>query len=259
MRLLYFLVVVILLSACVSNKKSVLLQKNDVNRKGLLKDTVLRSYAIDTFQYHLQPNDLLSVRFESLTDDKYDFLSQKLQIGGMNMTGPNVLIIGELIDEHGYLPFPVIGKVKVAGLTVFETQDKLQALANLHLESPVVKVRLLNYRFTILGEVAREGTVTLVNNRVSMLEAIGQAGGLGEFADRSNIKLVRQIGGKTEVQYVNLLDENFIKSPYFYVYQNDVIIVPALRQKPFRRYFAQNLSLIVSTVSLIILTINLTN
>lgn len=258
MRLFYSLIAFVMLSACVSNKKSVLLQKNDVNRKDLLRDTIVRTYVVDTFQYLIQPNDLLSVRFESLTDEKYDFLSQNLQVGAMNLSGANALLVGELVDESGNLPFPVIGKVKVAGLTVFDIQDTLQALANLHLEAPVVKVRLLNYRFTILGEVAREGTVTLGNNRVSLLEAIGQAGGLGEFADRSNIKLIRQIGGKTEIQYINLLDENFIASPFFYLYQNDVIIVPALRQKPFRRYFAQNLSLIVSTVSLVILTINLT-
>jgi polysaccharide biosynthesis/export protein len=257
MRLLYFLIAIATLGGCISNKKSTLLQKNDVNRKGLRKDTTLRTYALDTFQYKVQPNDILSVRFESITDKKYDFLSENLQVGAMNVSGANALIVGELVDENGYLPFPVIGKVKVSGLTVFEIQEKLQTAAAEFLESPVVKVRLLNYRFTILGEVTREGTVTLGNNRVSMLEAIGQAGGLGELADRANVKLIRQINGKTEVQYINLLDEDFINSPYFYVYQNDVLIVPPLKQKPFRKYFGQNLSLIVSTISLVILAINL--
>jgi polysaccharide biosynthesis/export protein len=260
MRLFLFLFVLglVVLSSCVPNRKVVYLQKNDIH-KNLPKDTILRTYAVDTFNYRVQPNDILSVRFESLTPEKFDFLAgtSNVQQAGANLAAGGALLIGELVDENGEIIFPVIGKVKVAGLTIFEVQQNLQAAANEYLESPVVKVRLLNFRITVLGEVVREGTVTLTNNRVTMLEAIGLAGGLGDLADRANIKLIRQHNGVTEVQYINLLDENFINSPYYYVYQNDVLIVPGLKQRPFRKYFAQNLSLLVSTVSLIILAINL--
>jgi polysaccharide export outer membrane protein len=260
MRLGLLFATVLVLSSCVSNKKITMLQKGDIKIKHLPKDSVVRTYAIDTFNYKIQPNDLLSVRFESLTEKEYNFFNsgtvQQSSVGALAQGG--ALLMGELVDERGEIPFPVIGKVKVSGLTIHQIQDHLQNLASQYITNPIVKVRLLNFRITILGEVAHEGTVTLANNRVSMIEAIATAGGLGELADRSNIKLIRQKGGRSEIQYIDLRDESFINSPYYYVYQNDILVVRPLKQRPFRRYFGQNLSVLLSGLSLVILTINLT-
>jgi polysaccharide biosynthesis/export protein len=259
MRLFLLFAGLIFFASCVSNKQVMLLQKGDVNRKDLPKDSVLRQYTVGSYDYKIQANDILSVRFESLTPEKYDFLSRSASLPqNINLASGGALIIGEMVNEHGEIPFPVLGKVKVSGLSIFEIREKLQDVANQYLESPVVKVTLINFRITLLGEVNTEGTILLTNNRVTVLEAIGLAGGLGEFADRSNIKLIRQRNGQTEVQYIDLLSEDFIKSSLLYVHQNDVLIVPPLKQRPFRKYFGQNLSLIVSTLSLLVLTINLT-
>lgn len=250
----------VFLSSCVSNRKVTLLQKSDVNAVGLPTDKVVRTYPIDVFVYKIQSNDIVSVRFESLTPKEFDFFnSQAVQqpIGGSALAA-STLLLGELVDEHGEIPIPLIGKFKIAGLTVFQAQQALHDIAvGYGINSPIVRVRLINYRITLLGEVNREGTTTFTTNRVSIMEAIGLAGGLGELADRSKIKLIRQNGNQTEVVYLNLLEEDFFKSPYYYTYQNDILIVPALRQRSYRKYFGQNLALFISTVSVVLLTLNL--
>jgi polysaccharide biosynthesis/export protein len=255
-----FLIAMFLLGACVSNKKVTLLQKNDVNVPGLTKDKVVRTYEMDTFVYKIQSNDIVSIRFESLTSKEYDFFASQANQIGVQFQAGNALLIGELVDEKGEVPIPLIGKFKIEGLTVFEAQKQLQEIAIRYgIQSPIVRVRLINYRITLLGEVNREGTTLLTTNRVSMLEAIGLSGGLGELADRTNIKLIRQRNNTTEVVYLNLLDEDFFKSPYYYTYQNDILIVPALRQRSYRKYFGQNLSVILSSISVILLTLTLIN
>jgi polysaccharide export outer membrane protein len=253
------LVLLALLYSCVPNKKVVLLQKGDVNSlpTGTRDGSVARAYALDTFHYKIQPNDIVSIRFESIGLKEFDFLASnpQAQLAG---AGPLLLLVGELVDEHGYVPVPSIGKFKVGGLTVFEAQEKLRLIAESRgLRSPTVRVRLLNYRVTILGEVKHEGTFLPGTNRATMLEAIGLAGGFTDLADRSRVKLIRQQGDSTKISYINLLQEGFFESPHYYAHQNDVLIVPALRQRPFRNYFGQNLSLFVSTVSVVLLTLNL--
>ncbi|MEQ8426135.1 MAG: polysaccharide biosynthesis/export family protein, partial [Cyclobacteriaceae bacterium] len=166
-------------------------------------------------------------------------------------------INGFLVDNYGEIEFPVVGKIKVANLSIFECQNKLQEVFLPYLKNPVARVRLLNFRFTLLGEVNQENQVVSNNTRVTLLEAIGLGGGLTDLADRSNIKIIRQDGDESKVYYMNLLDENLLGSANYYIQQNDIIVVPALRQRPYHKYWGQNIALVVSTVSLILLTVSL--
>ena len=125
-RWLTFLALVFI-SACVPNKKYVYLQQNDVNVKDLPKDTIIRTYDVHKYEYRIQPEDNISVRFESLTPQEYDIFNRNIQMQQMqNLTPGNSILIGELVDPQGEIMYPVIGKVKVAGLTVYEVQTKLQ-------------------------------------------------------------------------------------------------------------------------------------
>jgi polysaccharide biosynthesis/export protein len=258
--LLLVVLAMVVLGSCVPNRKYVYLQKDDLHKKNLVKDTVVRDYKLQIEEYRIQPLDILYIRIESLTDEEFDFMAKLYPVEGVGGGGANqnaMAIRGFLVDQQGEVEFPVVGKVKFGGLTVFEAQDSLQQIFKAFLKDPVARVRLLNFRFTVLGEVNSEGQVISSNTRVTLMEAIGLAGGLGELADRANVKIVRQNGDKAEVFYMNLLDENILMAKNFYIQQNDIIMVPALKQRPFRMYWAQNLSLFVSTVSVILLVINL--
>jgi polysaccharide export outer membrane protein len=250
---IYIIVIGIFFSSCVGNKRLVYLQQDDLH-ENQPKDTVLREYELTYHDYKIQPQDVLSVQFKSISEEDFDIFSD-FGMGGGNVGGGGggmLALRGELVDPQGHIGFPIVGKIKVQGLTIFQVQDTLQTIASQYVEDPVVKVRLLNYRFTVLGEVNGESVVTTQNTRVTFMEAIGMAGGLTELADRGNVKVVRQKGDKAEIFYVDLLDEDFIASEEFYVYQNDIIIVPPLQQRPIRRYYSQNLSLLLSSVTAVL-------
>jgi polysaccharide biosynthesis/export protein len=257
MRSFYFILLLVLGASCISNKKVQYLQRGDVNKHDLPLDSVVRSYTTIPFIYRIQPHDALFINFESSTEESFDFLAND-QAGGGNVNNPNAVgLNADLVDEQGDITIPVIGKVKVAGLTIFEIQDKLQGIASQFLDGTKVRVRLVNFRFTVLGEVNQEGNITTMNNRVTLPEAIGLAGGIGELADRAQVKIIRQRGDSVEVAYVDLLSEDLIHSPFYYIHQNDILIVPPLQQRPFRKYFGQNLSLFISSLSLLLLVYNL--
>lgn len=249
---------IVLLGSCVPNRKVMYLQKGDVNKKDSPVDTVVRQYSQHIEEYKIQPLDLLFIRVESLTEGEFDFFARLYPVPATG-NAQNQLINGFLVDESGQIEFPVVGRVKFGGLTVFQAQDSLQKVFKPFLKNPVARVRLLNFRFTVLGEVNVEQQVVSPNTRVTVMEAIGMAGGLTDLADRSQVKVIRQRSNETEVFYVDLLREDLVEANHYYIQQNDVIIVPPLRQRPFRKYWGQNIALFVSTVSVVLLTINLIN
>jgi len=257
-------VLLLTVGACVPNKKLVYLQKDDLKkRKDIPKDTILRSHSLDIQEYRIQPLDVLSINFETLAtdDEKQNFLarlSTRNSTGGGG-SGGGVMLNGVIVNAEGDVEYAVLGKIHLGGLTLFQAQDSIRKIALQFDPDVMVRVRMLNFRFTVLGEVNGEGTTVSNNTRLTMMEAIGLSGGLGEMADRSHVKVVRQNGAQADIFYVNLLEEDYIESPYYYVQQNDVIIVPPLKQRPFRRYFISNLGIITTAISFVVLIVTLNN
>jgi polysaccharide export outer membrane protein len=258
---LFFILAGVVFCSCVPNRKMVYLQHDDLaNRHNIPMDSVLRRHPMSIREIKIQPLDILNVNFESLTTEEFDFLAKSSpnSRGGGGGNNAASSLSGILVDANGEIEYPVIGKVKVGGLSVFEAEKKLQQIASQYLRDVVVRVRMLNFRYTMLGEVNGEKTITTANLRLTMAEAIAQAGGLTELADRSHVKVIRQVGNESQVYYISLLDENFIESPLYYVQQNDVIIVPPLRQRTFKKYFTSNLGMMASVITSILFLLSIT-
>lgn len=130
-----------------------------------------------------------------------------------------------LVDKDGYIDYPVLGRVQVEGLTKHELAEKLRKDISKYIDDPLVKVSLVNFKITVLGEVTRPGSITIRNDRVSILDALGFVGDVTINANRTNVLIVRDNNGKIERARVNLTDPAIFASPYYYLQQNDVIYV----------------------------------
>lgn len=129
------------------------------------------------------------------------------------------------VDEQGYIDFPVLGKLYVVGLRQSEVISLIEGKLQGQVVNPIVTMRFLNARVTVLGEVKNPGTYTLNNGRMTLLEALGVAGDLTQYANRSNVLITRENNGKVEFARLDLRSEEVFTSPYFYLQQNDVVYV----------------------------------
>jgi polysaccharide export outer membrane protein len=136
-------------------------------------------------------------------------------------------ISGYLVGPDGYIKFPKLGRIKAVDLTPTELEDKITEMltAEGSLQKPIVTVRQLNFKVTVLGEVARPSVFNVPNARISLLEAIGMAGDMTIYGRRDNVLLIREEEKKKITIRINLNSSDLFKSPYYYLKSNDVVYV----------------------------------
>ena len=140
-----------------------------------------------------------------------------------------------LVDNAGYIQFPIVGALKVGGLTKSEAEQLIQTKIKHYMnaeETPIVTVRMSSYSISVLGEVARPGTFMVSREKISILEALAQAGDLTIYGVRDRVQLIREdANGKKEFHMLNLNDANIINSPYYQLQQNDIVYVTPNKTK----------------------------
>jgi len=181
---------------------------------------------------HIQKGDQLSIQVYSQSTDpaKSD---QMFNLPAGSATG-GTGIAGFLVDVNGDIQYPRLGTIHVEGLTkqdlAAEIKKRLTQPKEL-LTDPTVIVRFLNFKVLIMGEVGRTGELSVPGERLTILEAIGMAGGVTDFGRKENVKVIREYNGKREVGFVNLSSKDLFDSPYYNLVQNDMIIVEPTNQK----------------------------
>lgn len=132
-----------------------------------------------------------------------------------------------LVNNEGEIDFPVIGRIKVGGLTKNEAEDLIREQLKPYLkETPIITVRMANYKIAVLGEVARPGSFTVSNEKVNVLEALAMAGDMTVYGLRTNVKLIREdADGKRSIHELDLTKSDLVLSPYYYLKQNDILYV----------------------------------
>jgi polysaccharide biosynthesis/export protein len=181
----------------------------------------------NTVRIKIQTDDVLYIMVRALDQETAEpfnlFPSANMaNIGG---AGTNTTLQGYLVDPNGNIDFPVLGRLSVAGLTVDEAKALIAQKLAPYLKDPVIMMRFMNFRFTVLGEVKAPRTINVPGERMTILEAIGQAGDLTPYSNREKIMVIREQNGQREFGYVNIHSPEVFQSPYFYLQQNDIVYV----------------------------------
>lgn len=178
----------------------------------------------------IQKNDMLSIQIYSLSTqpEKSDILYNLPSTGGSQNTG------GYLVDANGNIEIPRLGVFHAEGLTkqelAVQIKKKLTEPVEL-LKDPTVIIRFSGFRVTVIGQVGREGPIIVPGEKLTILEAVGMAGGITDYGKKNTVRVIREINGKREMGVVDLSSKDVFESPYYNLVQNDIIFVDPTKQK----------------------------
>jgi polysaccharide export outer membrane protein len=195
---------------------------SDTSGKGEVKIPELR----------IQKGDLLSIQISSIsTKPETDQLYNMPVIAVMPGTAT---VSGYLVDNSGNIEHHRLGTLHAEGLTKNELAAEIKKRLTQPVEllsNPTVMIRYLNFKVTVLGQVGREGPVTVPGERLTILEAVGLAGGITDYGKKDKVKVLREIDGKREIGIINLSSDSLFMSPYYTLMQNDVVMVEPTKQR----------------------------
>lgn len=239
-----------LLASCGSTKNVAYFQNSD------FIDGEQSSYLYDA---RILPKDQLTITVSTTNPDAavpFNLTVPTPYNTNTRSTSSQAMLQSYLVDNQGYIQFPIVGALKVGGLTKSEAEQLIQTKIRHYMnaeETPIVTVRMSSYSISVMGEVAHPGTFLVQREKISILEALAQAGDLTIYGVRDKVKLIREdANGRKEFHTLNLNDANIISSPYYYLQQNDIVYVEPNKVKARNSNVGTTTSLWFTSVSILI-------
>ena len=215
-----FIIVCFLLSSCITPLDLEYIQSNQE----------LSSSEILNYDYRLQPGDLLSVQISTTTEQQHDFFNKENTSNSQLMI-ENPYLYGYLINDDGNLDLPSFGLIKAEGFTLNELENVIKQIAISYFEKPVVKLNIVNFEVSVLGEVNNPGTFKIVHPEANLLYAVSLAGDITQFGNRRKVKIIRDENSINKVLYVDLTSFDLLNSKDFLLQPKDIIYIEPLPKK----------------------------
>ncbi|WP_336515897.1 polysaccharide biosynthesis/export family protein [Pollutibacter soli] len=210
----------------------------------------------------IQVDDIISIVVASKSpeeDRRFNASNESTSATNSGATTGNTLTIGYLVNHDGDIQFPELGKVHAEGMTKMQLSQHIvkELVDKKLLIDPIVTVRFLNFRVTVIGEVARPGVYTVPNEKLSIIEAVALAGDLSIFGNRENVTLIRENGkGEKTTEKLNFRSADILSSEYYYLKSNDIIYVEPIRDRVAMERSQVYLPIIFSVSSFLIIVLD---
>lgn len=232
-------------SGCVSKKDVVYFQYDEINKLEVNND----------YQLNFKPDDMLQVIVSA--ENVESVLPFNLPVVAFQNTTGNAFGQPQqqayLVDKNGYIEFPVLGSIKVGGLTRVEVIQLLkEKLDPAYVKDPIINIFITNFKVTVQGDVKQPGTFTVPNERLSIFDALGLAGDLNISGNRENVLVIREENGTKNEYRVNLKSKKTLTSPVYYLQQNDVVYVEPNYARVQDAAYTRNTGLFISLASVLI-------
>ena len=218
----------VLFSSCVSPRELTYMQPSGKEH--------LDVYSYERLPYRLRENDVLDIQVQTL-DDKANKLfkstgGQNMQMG-VQMGGDPFYITGYAVSAKGTIELPYIGEINVEGKTLQEAREAIDAEVSTLFKNYFLTVKLGGIRFSAIGEFRNPGKKLVLQNQLTLFEAIATCGDMTAVADRGGLQIIRQYPDGTRIHTVNTLEDTIISSPYYFIQPNDILHAPPLPEKAY--------------------------